>query len=88
MLITSHEPTWRDSANCLGANSDLFFPEWGESGSEAKKICSECMVIGECLDDAVTMVERFGIRGGMTERERRRVRRERALATTAGARLK
>ena len=71
--------SWQDYANCRGADADLFFPERGASTRKAKGICAACEVRAECLDYAVDMGEKFGIWGGLSERERRRVRRERAL---------
>ena len=71
---------WKQFANCLGVDPDLFFPERGASTKEAKRVCSACVVRQECLEYALENGEKFGIWGGMSERERRRVRRERALA--------
>jgi WhiB family redox-sensing transcriptional regulator len=71
---------WQDQANCKGANADLFFPERGASTRSAKAICRECTVRQECLDFAIETGEKFGIWGGLSERERRRVRRERQIA--------
>jgi WhiB family redox-sensing transcriptional regulator len=74
------ELAWQDYANCRGADADLFFPERGASTRKAKAICSECQVRAQCLDFAIEIGEKFGIWGGMSERERRRVRRERQTA--------
>lgn len=74
------ELAWQDYANCRGADADLFFPERGASTRRAKAICGECQVRNECLDFAIEIGEKFGIWGGMSERERRRVRRERQVA--------
>lgn len=74
------ELAWQDYANCRGADADLFFPERGASTRKAKAICGECQVRNECLDFAIEIGEKFGIWGGMSERERRRVRRERQVA--------
>ncbi len=71
---------WKQFANCLGVDPDLFFPERGASTKEAKRVCGACVVREECLEYALANGEKFGIWGGMSERERRRVRRERALA--------
>ncbi len=71
---------WKQFANCLGVDPDLFFPERGASTKEAKRVCSACVVRQECLEYALENGEKFGIWGGMSERERRRVRRERAQA--------
>ena len=77
------ELSWQDYANCRGADADLFFPERGASTRKAKAICAACEVKGDCLDFALRAGEKFGIWGGMSERERRRVRRERTIARRA-----
>lgn len=74
------ELSWQDYANCRGADADLFFPERGASTRKAKAICNACEVKGQCLDFAIINGEKFGIWGGMSERERRRVRRLRTVA--------
>ena len=71
---------WQERANCLGVDPDLFFPERGASTKEAKSVCHGCEVQPECLEYALRHGEKFGIWGGMSERERRRIRRQRALA--------
>ncbi|MGB5756677.1 MAG: WhiB family transcriptional regulator [Acidimicrobiales bacterium] len=75
MLDTS----WQEFANCLGVDPDLFFPERGASTREAKEVCRGCVVRPDCLEFALANGEKFGIWGGMSERERRRIRRQRAL---------
>ncbi|CAN5786196.1 MAG: WhiB family transcriptional regulator [Actinobacteria bacterium] len=75
--------SWQDYANCRGADADLFFPERGASTRKAKAICAECEVKDECLNFAIQHGEKFGIWGGMSERERRRVRRARTVARRA-----
>ncbi len=76
---------WQDFANCLGVDPDLFFPERGASTREAKEVCRGCVVREDCLEYALANGEKFGIWGGMSERERRRIRRQRALARLAAA---
>lgn len=71
---------WQERANCLGVDPDLFFPERGASTREAKGVCAGCEVRAECLEYALDKGEKFGIWGGLSERERRRLRRARALA--------
>jgi WhiB family transcriptional regulator, redox-sensing transcriptional regulator len=66
---------WYEQAACLQANADCFFPEKGGSTREAKRICSTCTVRLECLHYALANDERFGIWGGLSERERRRLKR-------------
>jgi WhiB family redox-sensing transcriptional regulator len=73
------ELLWQDYANCRGADADLFFPERGASTRRAKSICQACEVRTDCLEYAIVNGEKFGIWGGMSERERRRVRRERMI---------
>lgn len=65
--------SWRDDALCAQVGSDLFFPEKGGSTRGAKKLCAGCDVREQCLEYALTREERFGIWGGLSERERRRV---------------
>lgn len=66
---------WMAEAKCLDADPEAFFPEKGGSTREAKRICSACSVQQECLQWALQNDERFGIWGGMSERERRRLKR-------------
>ncbi len=70
--------SWQDFANCRGADADLFFPERGASTRKAKAICAACQVQEECLEYAITEGEKFGIWGGLSERERRKIRKQRA----------
>jgi WhiB family transcriptional regulator, redox-sensing transcriptional regulator len=66
---------WQDRALCAQTDPEAFFPEKGGSTREAKKICLSCEVRAECLDYALAHDERFGIWGGLSERERRRLKR-------------
>lgn len=74
--------TWRDQALCAQADPEAFFPEKGGSTRDAKRICLGCEVRQECLEYALAHDERFGIWGGLSERERRRLRYYRRLAVT------
>jgi WhiB family redox-sensing transcriptional regulator len=74
---------WRQRANCVGLDPNLFFPVRGSSTREAKEVCRGCVVRGECLDYSLSSHEKFGIWGGLSERERRRIRRARLLARSA-----
>ncbi len=69
------EREWMLEAKCLDADPEAFFPEKGGSTREAKRICAACPVRNDCLDHALANEERFGIWGGYSERERRRMRR-------------
>jgi WhiB family redox-sensing transcriptional regulator len=66
---------WQEQALCAETDPEAFFPEKGGSTREAKKICTGCEVRAECLEYALSNDERFGIWGGLSERERRRLRR-------------
>lgn len=50
---------------------DLFFPDKGGSTRPAKTVCRSCPVRTACLQWAVEHNERFGVWGGLSERERR-----------------
>jgi len=76
-LINQGPRAWQARANCMGVDPELFFPERGSSTREAKEVCRGCVVRAECLEFAIANSEKFGIWGGMSERERRRVRRAR-----------
>jgi WhiB family redox-sensing transcriptional regulator len=69
------EPDWQERALCAQTDPEAFFPEKGGSTREAKRICAGCEVRAECLEYALAHDERFGIWGGLSERERRRLRR-------------
>jgi WhiB family transcriptional regulator, redox-sensing transcriptional regulator len=77
------ENSWRLSALCGETDPEAFFPEKGGSTREAKRICTGCEVRAECLEFALSNDERFGIWGGLSERERRRLRMQRRDAITA-----
>lgn len=66
---------WQERALCAQTDPEAFFPEKGGSTREAKKICQRCSVRSECLEYALAHDERFGIWGGLSERERRRLKR-------------
>lgn len=67
--------SWQDRALCAQTDPEAFFPEKGGSTREAKKVCASCDVRSECLEYALENDERFGIWGGLSERERRKLKR-------------
>ena len=71
----ARRPDWKDRALCAETDPEAFFPEKGGSTREAKKVCVSCEVRAECLDFALGNDERFGIWGGLSERERRRLKK-------------
>ena len=76
--LESEGQSWQERALCAETDPEAFFPEKGGSTREAKKICTGCEVKAECLEYALSNDERFGIWGGLSERERRRLRRRTA----------
>lgn len=69
------ELAWQVDALCAQTDPEAFFPEKGGSTRDAKKVCGACNVKQECLDYALGNDERFGIWGGLSERERRKLKR-------------
>lgn len=75
MAAQGDEDQWQERALCAQTDPEAFFPEKGGSTREAKRICLGCDVKDEYLDYALANDERFGIWGGLSERERRRLKR-------------
>jgi WhiB family redox-sensing transcriptional regulator len=84
-LIHRDQP-WRKQGACVRVSptsaflTDVFFCEGHENEKRrvARAVCGGCPVKQECLDYALRHHEKFGIWGGLTERERRRYRRHAA----------
>lgn len=72
-LALRPEP-WTEQAVCATVDPELWFPEVGGNPADAIKICRTCPVISECLEAALKRNERFGVYGGLTERQRRKLR--------------
>lgn len=69
---------WQENAACLHhAGRVDFFPARGESVRDAKAVCAACPVKSECLDFALRLKVAHGVWGGLSERERRNLRRDR-----------
>ncbi|KPG81452.1 transcription factor WhiB [Frigoribacterium sp. Leaf415] len=66
---------WQADSLCAQTDPEAFFPEKGGSTRDAKKICASCDVRAQCLEYALQNDERFGIWGGLSERERRKLRK-------------
>ncbi|RMB81709.1 WhiB family transcriptional regulator [Streptomyces shenzhenensis] len=73
--ITSPDLAWQEGALCAQTGADFFFPEPGSSVREAKRICGLCPIRAACLDYALDHDERFGVWGGLSEKERLELRR-------------
>ena len=85
LILQPVDRKWQGQANCMGVDPDLFFPERGASTREAKEVCRGCVVREDCLEYALANGEKFGIWGGLSERERRKIRRRRAMERRTGA---
>jgi WhiB family redox-sensing transcriptional regulator len=62
---------------CRGLDAALFYPDNDDDADIAKQVCQGCGVRQVCLDYALTSREKVGVWGGATERERRRMLRQR-----------
>jgi len=81
--------TWRNLAACLDENPELFFPI-GNTGpallqiENAKAVCRRCEVVATCLSWAITSGQDAGVWGGLSEDERRALKRRNARARRVG----
>jgi WhiB family transcriptional regulator, redox-sensing transcriptional regulator len=76
--VDEHQLDWRDDAECVHYATEVnFFPARGESVREAKAVCATCPVRRPCLDYAMQWDHLSGVWGGLSERERRLLRRRR-----------
>jgi len=69
--------SWRQKGACRGLDPVIFYPASEEDAAEAKTVCSMCAVREACLEWALAKREQDGVWGGATERERRRMIRQR-----------
>ena len=76
---------WQSEALCAETDPAAFFPDKGGSTREAKRVCGACLVRVECLEYSLVNDERFGIWGGLSERERRALRRGRVVGGVTAA---
>lgn len=69
--------SWRQKGSCRGLDPAVFYPASDDDAEPAKAVCAGCPVRQLCLEYALANRERDGIWGGATERERRRMLRQR-----------
>ena len=74
-VVEDNPLAWQSDALCAQTDPEAFFPEKGGSTRDAKRICTTCDVRDQCLEYALHNDERFGIWGGLSERERRKLKR-------------
>jgi WhiB family redox-sensing transcriptional regulator len=67
---------WQDRAACFGIDPDVFFPVSEDEAGTALAFCGGCRIREECLAWALKNGERYGVWGGLTEQQRRRVQRQ------------
>ncbi|HEY9249373.1 MAG TPA: WhiB family transcriptional regulator [Rariglobus sp.] len=72
--MTTPPPDWT-GALCAQTDGNLWFPDFGEPTRTARAICERCPLQDACLDYALTRGERFGVWGGVSERDRRKLRK-------------
>ncbi len=75
--MSNHELEWRMLGACRGLDAGVFYPDTEEEAEIAKQVCAECGVRVTCLEFALASREKVGVWGGATERERRRMLRQR-----------
>jgi len=68
---------WRELGACRGLEPSMFYPDDEDDAEEAKAVCAGCDVRVACLEHALSIREKQGVWGGATERERRRIIRQR-----------
>jgi WhiB family transcriptional regulator, redox-sensing transcriptional regulator len=71
------ETGWLKRGACRGLDPHVFYPETDEQADAAKRVCMSCAVQLTCLEHALSFREKEGVWGGATERERRRMIRQR-----------
>lgn len=76
--MITRPPPWSASALCSQTDPEMFFPEKGGSSKSAKSVCRACPVRVECLEYALEHDESFGVWGGLSDRERRQLKRDAA----------
>lgn len=69
------ERPWAVFSACREADPGIFFASNRDDERSAVGLCAVCTVSGECLDFALETRERFGVWGGTTERERKKLLR-------------
>ena len=77
------ELTWRYRGACRGLDPEIFYPLSDEEAGPAKDVCATCTVRQQCLEFALANREREGVWGGATEKERRRILRQRRKTAAA-----
>jgi WhiB family redox-sensing transcriptional regulator len=75
------ELAWRRHSACRGLDPEIFYPTTDDEADAAKVVCHGCSVQERCLEFALQGREKEGVWGGATEKERRRILRQRRRAS-------
>jgi WhiB family redox-sensing transcriptional regulator len=75
--VSVQELKWWDLGACRGLDASVFYPDDEDDAEAAKSVCAMCSVQSTCLDYALSVREKAGVWGGATERDRRRMIRQR-----------
>jgi WhiB family redox-sensing transcriptional regulator len=78
VAVATGRPDWQNFAACRELGPAGFFFERGENQIHAKAVCRGCVVREDCLEYALAGKEKYGVWGGMSERQRRAIRSARA----------
>jgi len=76
--VSVQQAKWWDLGACRGLDSEIFYPEDEDQAESAKAVCAACNVQKVCLEYALTVREKAGVWGGASERDRRRIIRQRS----------
>ena len=77
IFVSAKEIVWRQLGACRGLEPSVFYPDDEDEALEAKAVCADCGVRVACLEYSLQVREKAGVWGGATERERRRMIRQR-----------
>jgi WhiB family transcriptional regulator, redox-sensing transcriptional regulator len=80
---TAGHVAWQLRALCTQVDPELFFPSRAGGSEQARRVCRRCLVQAECLTDVLARDDRFGIRAGLSGRQRARLVRERRTVRAA-----
>jgi WhiB family redox-sensing transcriptional regulator len=75
--VSVQELKWWDLGACRGLDASTFYPDDDDGAEYAKSVCAGCSVQSVCLEYALSVREKAGVWGGATERDRRRMIRQR-----------
>ncbi len=80
------DTTWMAEGNCRDVHPSVFFPSDGVGVDVAREVCATCPMKAPCLEYALRSRIDHGVWGGTSERERRRILRQRRIDAAAAAR--